>query len=90
MNKNNNSPEKSIVMTPAQMMSNFMRIYSADPVSGDMIENNHEFKPTEKTPKKQISNLRVNLTKAYCANCGQPATCGMFCSTSCERAIFGG
>lgn len=90
MNKNNNSPEKSNVMPVAQRLSNFMRIYSADPISGEMIENNHEFKATENLPKKQASKPRVNLGGAYCANCGGSVKHGMFCSISCERSIFGG
>jgi hypothetical protein len=73
MNKNNNSREKSMELREAQNLENFLRIYSG------VNDGDHGTEGMEEEAEIQNSPC--------CANCGRPATYGMFCSTSCEMDI---
>lgn len=84
MSKNQNTSENSMEKLMPGLKA-FMKIYSADPITGDMIATNHEFKDNKPVPKI----LKINTGSAFCANCGGPARHGIFCSIGCEQQIFG-
>lgn len=75
MSKNNNIQQKSIVMSEAQQLANFFRIYSG------VDREDHGFKDS-----KSDSEIQDGYP---CANCGTPSNNGTFCSNSCEEQIFG-
>jgi hypothetical protein len=86
-NQEQSNTGKSIAMTDAQKLDNFMRILSMDPVSGNMIELNHEFKATQKTKKSKT--IYKYLSTARCVNCGRESKFASYCSIKCEGEILG-
>jgi hypothetical protein len=75
---------KSIVMSDAQMLGNFMKILSMDLKSGNLGEINHEFKSKEERRQFQPKALKPEYSLSFCIGCGNVTTPDQFCTESCN------